>query len=94
MIYSINFKGTLVSLDRPLIMGIINVSPDSFFQSSRKTDIKAILETTERMLNDGADIIDVGGMSSRPGAQLISEEEELKRIVSPITEIIKKLFNL
>ncbi|MFZ1455761.1 MAG: dihydropteroate synthase [Saprospiraceae bacterium] len=90
MIYSINFKGTLVSLDRPLIMGIINVSPDSFFQSSRKTDIKAILETTERMLNDGADIIDVGGMSSRPGALLISEEEELKRIVSPITEIIKK----
>ena len=90
MIYSINFKGTLISLDRPLIMGIINVNPDSFFQDSRKTDIKAILDTTERMLMDGADILDIGGMSSRPGAQLISEEEELRRTVSPITEIIKR----
>ncbi|MBK8052495.1 MAG: dihydropteroate synthase [Saprospiraceae bacterium] len=71
-------------------MGIINVNPDSFFQDSRKTDIKAILDTTERMLMDGADILDIGGMSSRPGAQLISEEEELRRTVSPITEIIKR----
>lgn len=79
-----------MSLDRPLIMGIINISPDSFFQGSTKSDLKSILDTSEKMLKDGADIIDLGGMSSRSGALLISEEEELKRLLSPVAEICKR----
>lgn len=89
MAKSINFKGTLLS-DRPLIMGIININADSFFAGSRNTELADILNAVEKMLLEGADIIDVGGMSSRPGAPVISEEEELNRVVQPIHEIAKR----
>ena len=79
-----------MNLDRPLIMGVINISPDSFYQGSTKSDIKSILDASEKMLKDGADIIDLGGMSSRPGALLISEEEELARLLIPVAEICKR----
>lgn len=72
-------------------MGIINATPDSFFSESRKTALDEILITAENMINDGATILDIGGYSSRPDAEDVSEEEELSRVVVPI-ETIKKRF--
>ena len=90
MRHSINFKGRLITLDSPLIMGVINVSPDSFYAESRKTDIDSILNKAEQMLNEGADIIDIGAMSSRPGAEILSESEELKRIIPAVSAMSKR----
>lgn len=90
MIHTINFKGRLISLEKPLIMGIINVSPDSFYAGSRKTDIDSILRQADQMLTEGADILDLGAMSSRPGAEIISEEEELRRIIPAIISIVDR----
>ncbi len=72
-------------------MGIINVTPDSFFSNSRKNHIDEILATADRMINDGADFLDIGGYSSRPGADNISVEEELNRVIDPIRKI-KEIF--
>lgn len=72
-------------------MGILNVTPDSFFDGGQFTSLDAILLQTEKMLREGASIIDVGGMSSRPGAQLVDETEELKRVL-PVVELIAKEF--
>ncbi len=72
-------------------MGIINVTPDSFFAGSRFRDVDVIVLKSKDLLDDGADILDIGGYSSRPGADHISEEEELSRVIEPITEI-KKMF--
>jgi dihydropteroate synthase len=72
-------------------MGILNVTPDSFFDGFRYTDEAALLKQTEKMITEGADIIDVGGYSSRPGAENISTEEEVKRVV-PAIDAIRKSF--
>jgi len=72
-------------------MGILNATPDSFFAGSRSLDLDSALKKTEKMLNEGADFIDIGGMSTRPGAAEISEEEELQRVV-PIVEAVIKEF--
>lgn len=88
---TLNCAGTLVSLDQPAIMGILNVTPDSFYDGGNYQSDVAVLKQTERMLAEGADFIDVGGMSSRPGAELINEEEELRRVI-PVIEAIKKNF--
>lgn len=85
----INLKGRLYDLSIPRIMGIINVTPDSFFTGSRKSGEKEILESVERMINDGADIIDLGGVSTRPNATIPSEKEELERVLNPIISIKK-----
>ncbi|SNR17248.1 dihydropteroate synthase [Tenacibaculum jejuense] len=88
---TINCKGTLIDLSSPKVMGILNITPDSFYDGGKyKSDI-SILNQTNKMLTDGATFIDVGAYSSRPGAQHISEEEELKRIV-PIIELLLKNF--
>lgn len=88
---TINCGGRLLDLTSPVVMGIINVSPDSFYKKSRFTNNEAVLKIAEKMLEDGAAILDVGGMSSRPGAKVIGEEEELALIV-PIIEILCKTF--
>jgi dihydropteroate synthase len=88
---TINCKGTLVDLSTPKVMGILNITPDSFFDGGKYQDTKAILSQTEKMLQEGATFIDVGAYSSRPGAVHVSEEEELKRIV-PVVELILKEF--
>lgn len=72
-------------------MGIINGTPDSFFGESRHLSIPEALSTAEQMIRDGADILDIGGYSSRPGAEEVPEEEELKRVV-PVIEAIHKNF--
>jgi len=89
---TLNCKGKLLSLDDPIVMGILNVTPDSFFDGGQYQQVDNILKQTEKMLLEGAEIIDVGGMSSRPGAAIISEEEELKRVV-PIIEKISEKFS-
>src|SRR5688572_18480157 len=71
-------------------MGILNVTPDSFFDGDRFTSEDSILKQTEKMLSEGATFIDVGGYSSRPGAEDISEQEEINRLVSAVKIIAKK----
>lgn len=83
----INCKGKLVDLSHPKIMGILNVTPDSFFEDSRSSKLDDVLRKVEKMLSEGADFIDVGGMSTRPGAIEISEDEELKRVI-PVMEVL------
>ena len=88
---SINCNGDLVDLTTPKVMGIINVTPDSFYDGGKFKDEKSLLKQAEKMLVDGADFIDVGAYSSRPGANFVSEVEELKRI-TPIVKLIIKSF--
>ena len=87
---TINCKGTLLDLNSPKVMGILNITPDSFYDGGMYKDEISILNQTEKMLIDGATFIDVGAYSSRPGAAEVSEEEELKRIVPVIELLIKK----
>jgi dihydropteroate synthase len=80
----INAGGRLIDLSVPRVMGILNVTPDSFYAGSRFGTDKEILDAAEVMLKDGADILDVGGYSSRPGAMDIPEEEEGERVFNAI----------
>ncbi len=76
---------------RPLIMGILNVTPDSFFDGGRHAGPDAALRHAESLLEQGADILDVGGESSRPGAQPVPEEEELRRTEPVVREAVRRL---
>lgn len=87
----INCKGRLVDISEPKVMGIINITPDSFFSGSRSNTEKEILSSAEKMLNEGATFLDLGAYSSRPGATDIATAEELKRMI-PAIEIILKNF--
>ncbi len=78
--FSLNIRGEHRSCSRPLVMGIVNVTPDSFFDGSRTMDEEAIAERVLRQVSDGADIIDIGAYSSRPGAADVSPEEEIARL--------------
>jgi len=86
---TINCKGRLIDLSTPLVMGILNLTPDSFHDGGLYSGTDDILRHTEKMLSEGADIIDIGGMSSKPGSKIIAIEEELKRVIGPISEINK-----
>jgi len=86
----INIRGRILDFSDPQIMGIINVTPDSFYTKSRYNDIGEILNQTGQMLSEGASIIDVGAMSSRPGAVEITVEEEQKRLIPAISGIKNK----
>jgi len=86
---TINCKGTLIDLSAPKVMGILNITPDSFYDGGAYKNESEILNQVEKMLLDGATFIDVGAYSSRPGAQHISEEEELKRSLPVINLLIK-----
>jgi dihydropteroate synthase len=88
---TLNCKGRLLVLDKPVVMGIINITPDSFFAGSRKTALDEVQRVAEKMLTDGATILDIGGYSTRPGAIAVPVEEELKRVL-PVIEIIHKTF--
>ena len=82
--FTLNAKGRLLTLRRPLVMGIINRAPDSFYSRSRFPDNTALLQQAEMMITEGADWLDIGGQSTRPGAERVSEEEELRRVVDAI----------
>lgn len=77
---TINIKGELVALTRPLVMGIVNVTPDSFYAGSRKQTESAVTERIETILREGGDMIDVGGYSSRPDAAEVTAAEEMERL--------------
>lgn len=87
----INCRGKLIDLAHPQVMGILNITPDSFFERSRVHTETEILNQAEKMLSAGATFLDLGGHSTRPGAMPVSEEEEIKRVL-PATEIILKHF--
>lgn len=80
MYKSINVHGRLLSLDSPVVMGILNCTPDSFFAGSRKQTEKEIADRANQIIDEGGSIIDVGAFSTRPGAQEVSTEEEMRRL--------------
>jgi len=88
---TINCKGELIDLTLPKIMGILNLTPDSFYDGGKYKDEKSILLQIEKMLQEGATFIDIGAYSSRPGAEVVSEDEELRRIIA-IVELLIKTF--
>ena len=85
--YTINIGGRLLSLREPLVMGILNCTPDSFYQGSRKQSEMEIAERANRIIEEGGKIIDVGAFSTRPGATQVSEEEEMERMRHALTAI-------
>jgi len=89
--HTMNCGGKLVDLSTPKVMGIINVTPDSFFDGGKYDSIDAVLKQVENMLDDGATFIDIGGMSSRPGAEMITSAEECLRVL-PCIEAVKSNF--
>jgi dihydropteroate synthase len=88
LIKTLKAGGKLLDLSEPRIMGIINLTPDSFYQGSRYTKLEAIEKEVDRMLEEGVHILDLGGMSSRPGAEIISVDEELDRVL-PALEVVR-----
>jgi dihydropteroate synthase len=78
-----------LDLSRPLVMGIVNATPDSFSDGGRYDDAKAAIAHAERLVSDGADILDVGGESTRPGAQVVPAEQELSRLVPVLQELLR-----
>ena len=88
---TINCKGICIDLSAPKVMGILNITPDSFYDGGKYKTPKSILYTVEKMRSDGATFIDIGAYSSRPGAQDISEDEELHRIL-PVLNLVLKEF--
>lgn len=87
---TLNLKGELFDLSRPCVMGILNLTPDSFYESSRISTVDHALKRVETCLEEGARFIDIGAYSSRPGAANISTEEELARLIPAITAIAKR----
>lgn len=87
---TINCNGKLIDLSTPKVMGILNLTPDSFYDGGKLNSEKEILKQTERMLTEGATFLDLGAYSSRPGADFVSEEEELNRILPVVTLILKE----
>ena len=87
---TINCKGTLIDLSTPKVMGIVNVTPDSFFDGGKLTNSDEIVGQVEKMLHDGATFIDLGGYSSKPGAEFVSETEELNRVIPIVKLLIEK----
>ena len=85
--FTLNCKGKLLTINDPIVMGIINTTPDSFFEGSRKNSVDAALQQAEKMITDGATIIDIGGQSTKPKSQLISSDEELQRVIPTIQAI-------
>lgn len=88
---TLNVRGTLLDLSKPKIMGIINLTPDSFYDGGKNNNLENALKKTEELLSEGADLLDLGAYSSRPGAEHISEETEYERLI-PVVKAIAKEF--
>lgn len=87
---TINCKGKIISLERPLVMGIINSTPDSFYSGNLEDGLNGMVARAENMIANGVDIIDIGGQSTRPGSARISAEEEFRRVIPVIKAIHEK----
>lgn len=90
---SLNCKGTLIDFNTPKVMGVINTTPDSFYDGEKPKDIDSILRLVSQMLDDGATFLDIGGYSSRPSAKPVTEEEELRRVLPAVEAILKRFPN-
>ncbi len=90
---TLNCRGQLLDLSRPVVMGILNLTPDSFFDGGKHLGETAVLHQAEKMLREGAAILDLGGASSRPGAAEVQEQEELQRVIPAIETILKNFPN-
>ncbi len=90
--FTLNCKGRLVLIEKPLVMGILNVNKDSFYAGSRLKNTDDLIKKASQMIAEGVDILDIGGQSTRPGSNRISAEEELSRVL-PAIELISKEFN-
>ncbi len=88
--FTLNCKGRLLAAERPLVMGIINVTDDSFYTGSRQQGTGAVLKKAAQMLAEGADILDIGGQSTRPGSTLLNAEAECTRVVPAIEALAKE----
>jgi dihydropteroate synthase len=89
-VHSLNINGKLWTLDQPKIMAIMNLTPDSFYDGGQQLNFQAVLKRIENMLMQGADIIDIGAMSTRPYSQELSEQEEFSRLRGVLSSIIKE----
>lgn len=87
--FTMNCNGRLWVVDKPQVMGIINTTPDSFYAGSRYTGTDSIMEVAEKMIAEGASILDIGGQSTRPGSTTISEAEEKERVIPAIRALSK-----
>jgi dihydropteroate synthase len=85
---TLNCNGQLIDLNTPKVMGILNVTPDSFYDGGHFKDKKSVLNQVEKLLKEGAAFIDIGAYSSRPGADFVSEEEELKRLIPIVNAVV------
>ena len=88
---TVKSKGRILDLTNPVVMGILNATPDSFYNKGKGRDVESLLHMAEKMINDGATILDIGGTTTKPGAQLIYPDEEMKRVL-PAVEAIAKRF--
>lgn len=84
-------KGTLLDLSKPIVMGILNATPNSFYNKGKDSDMDSLLRNADKMLNDGATILDIGGASTKPGSHLMNPNEELINVL-PVVEAIHKRF--
>jgi len=89
--FSLNCKGKLLLIEKPLVMGILNITDDSFYPESRVQNMEAIKNKATQMMNEGADIIDIGAQSTRPGSRRIFAEDELEKLI-PAIEMLTNLF--
>ena len=87
--FTLNCRGTVLRIEKPIVMGVINITPDSFFAGSRAENSDAVLKQADKMISEGAAIIDIGGQSTRPGSEVISIDDEMNRVI-PAIEIIRK----
>ena len=88
---SLNCNGRLLSLELPLVMGILNITPDSFYDGGQYNSVENALDRVAKFVEEGASIIDIGGMSSRPGAEIISKEKESQRVL-PVIRKVRQAF--
>lgn len=88
--FSLNCKGRLLVVDKPLVMGIINSTPDSFYSGSRTQTVDEVLFRAEQMLMEGAALLDIGGQSTRPGSEQLDADKELSRVIAPLEALHKR----
>lgn len=88
--FTLNCGGRLLSLEQPVVMGIINCTPDSFYAGSRQQQVDDCLRLAEKMLKEGAGVLDIGGQSTRPGSEMLKPEEEIERVIPCIRALMDR----
>ncbi|MBE9577203.1 dihydropteroate synthase [Flavobacterium proteolyticum] len=91
---NINCNGKLIDISTPKVMGILNVTPNSFYDGGKHKEINSIIHQVDKMLSEGADFIDIGAYSSKPSAEFVSEEEEIKRLVPIVKSLVETFPNI